>query len=103
MNRLMVAIYRLVALLGAPVVLPSRARGFSTPALTILVATTNTLDDAQIAEYMSATELHTLSFPLFAYAKLGEAAYPTLVDTMSNLTGGTFSGGSAADYKNMPI
>ena len=68
-----------------------------------MIATTGTLDDTQIAEYMSATELHTLSFPLFAYAKLGEAAYPTIVDTMSNLTGGTFSGGTAADYKNVPI
>ncbi len=68
-----------------------------------MVATTNTLDDTQIAEYMSATEMQTLSFPLFAYAKLGEAAYPTLVDTMSNLQGGTFSGGTAADYKNVPI
>ena len=50
---------------------------------------------------MSSSELHTLSFPLFAYAKLGEAAYPSLVDTMGNLTGGTFSGGTAADFKNV--
>ena len=68
-----------------------------------MIATTSTLDDTQIAEYMSATELQTLSFPLFAYAKLGEAAYPSLVDTMGNLQGGVFSGGTAADYKNMPI
>ena len=67
-----------------------------------MVATTGTLDDTQIAEYMSSTELHTLSFPLFAYAKLGEAAYPAIVDTMGNLTGGSFSGGAAADFKNVP-
>ena len=67
-----------------------------------MIATTGTLGDTQIAEYMSSTELHTLSFPLFAYAKLGEAAYPAIVDTMGNLTGGSFSGGTAADFKNVP-
>ena len=67
-----------------------------------LIATTSTLNETQVAEYMASTDLATLSFPLFAYSKLGEAAYPSLVDVMGNLQGGTFSGGTAADYKNMP-
>ena len=29
------------------------------------IATTSTLDDTQVAEYMNASELHTLSFNLF--------------------------------------
>ena len=65
------------------------------------IATTSVLTDTEVGEYMSSSDLSTLSFSLFAYAKLGEDSYPSVVDTVGNLTGGTFSGGTSADYKNI--
>ena len=64
-----------------------------------MIATTTALDDTQVAEYMSSSDLYTLSFSLFAFASLGEEVYPNCVDKQNNLQGGTFSGGSASDFK----
>ena len=64
-----------------------------------MIATTTALDDTQVAEYMDSSDHYTLSFSLFAFACLGEEAYPTVTDKLNNLHGGTFSGGSASDFK----
>ena len=53
------------------------------------IATTSTLDDTQVARYMASTDLHTLSFNLFAFAKLGEDTYPGIVVSVGNLEGDT--------------
>ena len=59
------------------------------------------LTDADVGEYMTSSDLSTLSFSLFAYAKLGEDTYPSVVDRIGSLQGGIYSGGTSADFKNI--
>ena len=69
-----------------------------------LIAAKEVLTDSDIAElWQSGSDIEDMAVyaKLTSYVKLGESAYPAIVDVKGTLTGGSLIGGEAADFRDI--